>query len=381
MVGRLLRPPTMWEMTASTCTLSLLTSRLGTIRPVGTKAWISAGSVAWMPDGRSLVLTATESDVSQIWRLSFPAGEAQKVTNDLSNYNEVSVSQGGTMVVTQAQQNSQLWVMPSDGDAAKARQITSGSGRDDGGQGISWTPDGRIVYGSNASGVPDIWICEGDGSNARALPTGGQPNTDPQVLPDGRYVVFMSYRDGRVRIWRANIDGGSAQPLSPGPYDVRPRITDDGRFVIYSSVTAPSSMWKVPIAGGDPVQIPSSEPTATAAAVSPDGSQLAVSFNAERGWRVGVRPIDVDSAPHLLDIAVSTVQWTRDGRALTFIEAGKGSNLFNQPMPDGTPRQLTSFAGDRIFNFAWSNDGKRLALSRGSITSDVVLLAPSGYPK
>ena len=39
------------------------------------------------------------------------------------------------------------------------------------------------------------------------------------------------------------------------------------------------------------------------------------------------------------------------------------------------PKQLTEFKDQRIFNFAWSRDGKQLALSRGVVNSDVVLLS------
>ena len=41
----------------------------------------------------------------------------------------------------------------------------------------------------------------------------------------------------------------------------------------------------------------------------------------------------------------------------------------------GQPKQLTEFKDQRIFNFAWSRDGKQLALARGVVNSDVVLLS------
>jgi hypothetical protein len=39
------------------------------------------------------------------------------------------------------------------------------------------------------------------------------------------------------------------------------------------------------------------------------------------------------------------------------------------------PKQLTNFTSDLIFWFAFSRDGKQVALSRGSRTSDVVLIS------
>jgi len=37
-------------------------------------------------------------------------------------------------------------------------------------------------------------------------------------------------------------------------------------------------------------------------------------------------------------------------------------------------KQLTDFNEDLIFRFAWSTDGKQLALARGTQTHDVVLI-------
>lgn len=43
-------------------------------------------------------------------------------------------------------------------------------------------------------------------------------------------------------------------------------------------------------------------------------------------------------------------------------------------MDGGPPKRLIDFAPDRIFSFALSNDGKQLALARGTLTYDVVLI-------
>jgi len=50
------------------------------------------------------------------------------------------------------------------------------------------------------------------------------------------------------------------------------------------------------------------------------------------------------------------------------------SNLWEQPLAGGDPKQLTNFASGDIFDFDWSADHKRLLLTRGSLSSDVVLL-------
>jgi Tol biopolymer transport system component len=54
---------------------------------------------------------------------------------------------------------------------------------------------------------------------------------------------------------------------------------------------------------------------------------------------------------------------------------GGASNIWSQSLDGSPPKQLTDFKSDRIFNSAWSRDGKQVALSRGAMNSDVVLIS------
>jgi Tol biopolymer transport system component len=68
-------------------------------------------------------------------------------------------------------------------------------------------------------------------------------------------------------------------------------------------------------------------------------------------------------------------QWSRDQQSLVYVETRNGvSNLWSQPLDGSAPKQLTNFQSDQIFSFSWSPDGSQLALSRGTSTSDVILI-------
>jgi hypothetical protein len=51
------------------------------------------------------------------------------------------------------------------------------------------------------------------------------------------------------------------------------------------------------------------------------------------------------------------------------------SNLWSQPLDGGKAKQITDFKSDLIYNFAYSRDGRQLALARGSHTRDAVLIS------
>jgi hypothetical protein len=48
--------------------------------------------------------------------------------------------------------------------------------------------------------------------------------------------------------------------------------------------------------------------------------------------------------------------------------------VMEQPLPEGSPRQLTKFTNGRVRDFDWSADGKQLYVSHGETNSDAVLI-------
>jgi Tol biopolymer transport system component len=70
------------------------------------------------------------------------------------------------------------------------------------------------------------------------------------------------------------------------------------------------------------------------------------------------------------------VRWSPDQKSLQYLLTRRGAtNVWEQPLAGGAPRQVTNFTSDQIFDYAWSRDGKQLLLAKGEETSDVVLLS------
>jgi Tol biopolymer transport system component len=73
-------------------------------------------------------------------------------------------------------------------------------------------------------------------------------------------------------------------------------------------------------------------------------------------------------------LALKSSQWAPDGKGVAYINDQDHGNLWEQPL-DGRPaRALTHFPDAQILEFAWSPDYKRLVLSRGRMSDDIVLL-------
>jgi eukaryotic-like serine/threonine-protein kinase len=315
----------------------------------------------------------------QIWRFSYPEGEARRITTDFNNYASLSLpSDANALVTVQSNTISNIWVA-ANGDAGRAVQIKSGGNNLDGMEGLAWTPDGRVVYGSLAGGMLDIWIMNADGTGQKQLTGDAGVNLRMKVTPDGRYIVFASIRNDQANIWRMNLDGSNPVQLTNGNSDWDPAVTPDSRWVIYTGQRSGMPyLWKVSIDGGDPVQL--MDKYTNSAEVSPDGKWIVCSYRADGNstWRYAIIPFEGGEATKVFDLLgkKGNFRWSPDGRSLNYLRDTQGgvTNVWSLPLEDRPPTQLTDFKTDQIYNFAWSPDGKQLIFARGTTTSDVVLI-------
>jgi len=348
------------------------------------QSWRNVGQVAWLADGAGLLVIATEPQgrLGQVWSLAWPGGETRRVTHDLSIYYNLSLTaDSATLATVRVDRFVNLWVAP-DGDASRAMQITTGAQTDDGLRGLVWTPDGRIVYRSFAGGNPNIWIMAADGSGNRRLSSDAHENLDPMVSPDGGYIAWSSDLAGSRNIWRMNPDGAALKQLTRGPGEWFPQFTPDGKWLIYQALASGRQdrlLWKAPLDGGPPAQL--TDRPSYAPVISPDGKLIACNYRNEAGAPIGMAVIPIEGGPPLkiFDLPgdpFRPIRWTPDGRALAYIETRDGvSNIWSQPLAGGMPKPLTGFKTQSIYNFAWSRDGRRLALSRGESINDVALIS------
>jgi serine/threonine protein kinase/Tol biopolymer transport system component len=341
--------------------------------------FFSIGQLAWLADGSGLLVLAAEQVAGrvQLWQLSYPEGEARRITNDLNSYQTISLTADSNSLVTvQSEQLSSIWITPPT-DVAHAKQITNGTGRID--LYVRWTPANKLVFDSNASGQRNIWIMDADGGNQRQLTT--ESACCPSVSPDGSYIAFQSNHLGNFHIFRMDASGGNLKQLTNGSGEYGANFSPDGKWVLHASRAAGKiTLWRVSVDGGAPQQL-TNEPSYDAH-VSPDGKWLATAYNEDTPnslTKVAIIPFDGGQPVKLFDIPVGggrqDLHWTPDSRALIYIDTRGGvSNLWTQPIDGGAPKQLTDFKSETIFSFDYSRDGKQLAVSRGTINNDVVLI-------
>lgn len=359
----------------------------GQVKRIGSTKWFGVSRVAWLPDGKNVMILATPPSnpwQSQIWRVSYPVGEATRITHDLNNYVGVSLtSDGGTLATVSTQTTSNIWIAGKN-DWDHPRQVTQGLSNEDGTDGLSWTSHGTLVYTSLANGNTSLWVLDpGSGAVQKLIGT-AMPDSNPSVCRGTGTIVFMTgLEQGAMNIWQVNEDGGGLKQLTNSS-DGFPSCSTDGKWVAYVSwVSGKPQVYKISLDNGKPVLLGNIY-LATGPAVSPDGNRIACYIQpaAQKPIELALLPFEgagplktFQLPPSALTVDnQSSLAWTPDGRAIAFALLKNGvSNIVEQPLGGGTPEESTHYTSGQIFAFDISPDGQ-LAIARGTHSSDVLLI-------
>jgi serine/threonine protein kinase len=331
----------------------------------------AVGRAAWLPDGNSLLVPMElwgENRI-QLWQVTYPSGEKRRFTNDLSSYNwGIDLTHDGQMLVALAQrQTSHIWVVPS-GQTALAKQLTFGETPD---SAVAAGPNGKILLRSRGS---DLVLMDPDGSKRTILRPEVRNFISLSSCGD-RYVLFDMHPPSGVELWRTDADGGNPTKLAENV--ISSNCSPDGKWLLYSSG---KSIYRLPIEGGTPTEV-ARTPGGGHGMISPDGKWIANGY--QEGEPVALPKIAVIPATGGAPLHVFTMPsgtdifcWSPDQKGVQFLLTRNGAtNVWEQPLTRGAPRQVTNFISGLIFDFSWSRDGKQLYLAKGDLSSDVVLIS------
>jgi len=307
----------------------------------------------------------------QLWTISYPDGKARRFTNDVVDYDQpLDISRDGKTVVAVASSvTSNIWEAPAD-NPSRAKQITiGGPPMID----VAETTAGQLL---SSDGDGKVWRVMTDGQR-KAF---GDLSGVGWLTTCGSLLLFTSFEANTVTLIRADGDGSHLMKLFSGDL-AYPGCSSDGKFVYYVNRHRPQKLWKVSTDGGSPLEIGTGmgEGVTGWLDVSADGEMLSYPFDQYRpmAWKIAVIPASGGLATKIFDVpgGANRVRWSPAGASLQYLVTQNGAtNIWDQPLAVGKPKQVTKFTSGHIFDFNWSSDHRRLLFTRGDVTSDVVLL-------
>src|SRR5208337_4943398 len=116
---------------------------------------------------------------------------------------------------------------------------------------FSWMPNGSIVFDNQ---YVNLFAVNPDGSGHTLLTPSEQLNWEPSACGDGRHIVFLSYREQKVGVWRMDADGSNPVRLAEETPARFPQCSPDGQWVVYQQA-ASMTIVQVPVSGEKPPQV------------------------------------------------------------------------------------------------------------------------------
>lgn len=148
------------------------------------------------------------------------------------------------------------------------------------------SPDGRTLIFEL---LGQLWTLPIEGGRAQRITTGMAYNRQPRFSPDGRWVVFISDRDGADNVWIAHPDGTDSRQITHDRHSefASPTWTPDGNYIVVSRAgddLGAYELWLYDIRGGSGIALTHAKPrpdaprseqdNALGPAVSPDGRYI-----------------------------------------------------------------------------------------------------------
>jgi serine/threonine protein kinase/Tol biopolymer transport system component len=330
----------------------------------------------WLPDASGLVMSTVSQMTSlhgQLTLVGFAKNEFRQLTTDTNDYFHPSISADGrSIVVSQIQSQFGLEVAPASSPDA-VQPVPLASHRDF--WRWDWAPDGRLVVPQ----TPDIRLVNPTGGETVLL-SDAQHVSDQVTTCGGKYFVFRSAgRSGKVsmNLWRMDTSGTGLKQLTFGSNESEPECSRDGQWVFYTDRGDNQAIKRVSLEGGQPETLMKDAPWGWS--VSPDGNRIIGREVRELDHRLVLTVYSLQDKTtnyHDLDQRASApLAFAPDPKAVVYVVREKGvDNLWEQPLDSSAPRQLTHFTSEQIARFRFSPDGTKLAIERGHVESDAVLL-------
>jgi eukaryotic-like serine/threonine-protein kinase len=243
------------------------------------------------------------------------------------------------------------------------------------------SPQGDRVALQMDNAQADIWVLDLARGVRTRLTFGPVSNQSPVWSPDGKWIAYISGRNGHSEIYRKRSDGSGEEELllTGDPALMTHDWSHDGKYLIYSRGMwgANWEIWALPLQGDRKpfMVVPRSTTSFTSNGhLSPDGRWVAYASDESGTSEVYVSAFTGGQGKwQISSNGGAQAQWSRDGKELYFMDMS--FNLYalsvtqvGNALQFGAPHRLigtNSYSAPEVF-YDVSPDGRKILIDRVS---------------
>ena len=298
------------------------------------------------------------------------------------------------------EKDTNIWKIPVDSSGTKAQgrpqRITAWAGltlTD-----LSISADGKQLAFVNAGYRNDLYVTPLEGRNSLAAPRRlsleGSNNIPSAWMPDSKSLFFYSDRNGTWHIFTQDLQNQIAQDFMVGPgQQTDPQISPDGSWVLYwdypreeGPETATIRLLRVPIKGGAPSEVLEASrgssfrcgvksATCILGEMDRNAGKFAFRrFDPARGEKTELAKIAADPE------ASPVWALSRDGSRVAVLNLDEQADSFHLVgLEDGSIRRIAADSSQRLSGITWAADDKSWFVSSSSIRGAAIFqVSPDG---
>ncbi|MFA5700684.1 MAG: Tol-Pal system beta propeller repeat protein TolB [Desulfuromonas sp.] len=222
--------------------------------------------------------------------------------------------------------------------------------------------DANIAFISDASGHKELYLAEFDGHNIRRLTDHRNLVLNPDFSPQGREVIFTSYRKDNPDLYRRSIFQAKEARISAREgLNIAGRYSPDGREVAVTlSQDGNAELYLIGVDGKIHKRLTRAWGIDVDPSWSPLGDQIAFVSNRHGNPHLFIIDVLTGAVERLTHAGKynATPAWSPDGEWILFTRLEQGVFNIYRIRPDGSAEEpLTTGAGNKEHP-RWSPDGR-----------------------
>jgi Tol biopolymer transport system component/DNA-binding winged helix-turn-helix (wHTH) protein len=334
---------------------------------------VSGGSLAWMPDGRHLIVRhrPTVQDTAALYSLDIDTGEMQRLTSPPPPYNDAlpaPSADGHTLafVRTTAASRGEVFLQELSAGAA-SKELTHQGNRIDA---LAWLSSRELIYLAEDGAIRSLWGLRIRDARPRRLASASRLGLHFSLSRDGRRLVYSdAYQNVDIvrapLTVRSSVEPAETQPIvSSTQWDGSPQYAPNGAKIAFASDRSGRyEIWTANADGSNPAQLTFWNRYTGSPRWSPDGAEIAADSQEGKHTDIYVAGVNSHRTRKVTagDASNFIPSWSRDGKWIYFVSDRSGRFEIWKAMahpPDGAEHawQLTHEGGFGGFESA---DGKR----------------------